>query len=426
MLKQFVISSILIFEIGSLSLAKNVNPDAYDSYPADDAHNHDGSHPEGPKNCGSNYMFPGSVARLGSHSFLILGQDDDSHILADHRTGTPPHNYHFILRVRLDPDEMALYKKLKAESKLIPAFTTIYFDDANSKKQLDRSFFCLSDLPKIFGNEKKKGDEFEKLFPIRASLQKDADFEGAFDIEKSIYPGGHFTIERDDVELVVYRYLPSYLEQASFRKALKENSGQILPLLSDAPLYATESAELASKRKSFAQTDGAIADRKDSCPKDFYLKNSVVPKTIHNFLLLTEEDKNTVLAVHYYDQAPHNFQTVLKLKLSDAEMVIYRKAKQETKVPPLFQTRLTADKKSKAENYSFCMADIKSLVSDGHFHIKGTVYKNSGLSEYKLGTAVGNLVIDGKNIQVVTNRGLLSLMNPLAVAKDVLGKAATK
>ncbi len=426
MVKLFVLFILLIFEMGRNSQAKSLTPEAYDSYPADDAHNHDGSHPEGQKNCGSNYMFPGSVARLGSHSFLILGQEDKSHILADHRTGTPPHNYHFILRIRLDPDEMAFYKKMKAESNLFPAFTTIYYDDANSKKQLDRSFFCLSDLPKIFGSGKKKGDEFEKLFPIRASLQKDADFEGAFDIEKSIYPGGHFTIEREDVELVVYRYLPSYLEQASFRKALKENSRQIVPLLSDAPLYATEPIELASKRKSFAQTDGAISDSKETCPKDFYLKNSLVPKTIHNFLLLNEEEKNTVLAVHYYDQAPHNFQTVLKLRLSDSEMTIYRKAKEGTKIPPVFQTRLTADKKSKAKNYSFCMADLKSLASDGLFHFEGTVYKDSGLNEYKLGSAVGTLAIDGKNIQVVTNRGLLSLMNPLAVAKDVLGKAAKK
>ena len=157
MFKKFVLCFLLTLAASGFAIAKTSTPDAYDSYPADDAHNHDGSHPDGAKNCGTNYMFPGSVARLGSHSFLILGQDDDSHILADHRTGTPPHNYHFILRIRLDPDEMALYKKLKAESKLTPAFTTIYYDDLNSKKQLDRSFFC---------NEARIGNNFSNSSPF--------------------------------------------------------------------------------------------------------------------------------------------------------------------------------------------------------------------------------------------------------------------
>lgn len=395
------------------------------SYAADDAHNHDGSHPDTPKNCGTNYMLPGETARLGSHSFLILGQDGANHIIADHRSGTPPHNYHFILRIRLDDNEMKFYKKLLAESKLPPAMTTIYYDDANPKKQLDRTFFCLADLPKIFGDQKKNGDEFETLFPIRASLQKNADFEGAFEIEKSIYPGGHFQIERDDVELMIYRYLPSYLEQQAFRKVIKERSEDVLPLLSHAPVFATESVEAASSRKSYAQTDGALATT-GACPTDFYLKKTSVPKTIHNFLLLSELDANTVLAVHYYDQAPHNFQTAMRIKLSNDEMSIYRKAKEGTKVPPLLQTRVLANGKNSEKNYYFCMADIKKDVASGVFKLEGSIYKDSGLNEYKLGHLVGSLNVEAKDVFIITNRNLLSLMNPLDVANDVLGPANTR
>lgn len=384
---------------------------AQDSYADDDSHNHDGSHPETAQNCGSNYMLPGSIARIGSHSFLILGEAGENHIWADHRSGTPPHNYHYILRVRLDSDEMAFYKKLKAESKLLPAFTTIYFDDNNPKKQLDRSFFCLSDLPQIFGQQQKKGDAFEKLFPIRASLQKNADFEGAFEIEKSIYPGGHFTLNREDVELVVYRYLPSYLEQTAFRKSIQEQPSVVLPLLTHAPSSATEAVEEAQKKSSYAMTDamaGGSHSAGGSCPADYYLKKSRVPKTIHSFLLLSEVNNETVLAVHYYDQAPHNFQTALHLKLSPEEMQIFRQAKAGTSVPPLFQTQ-----------GFFCMAEIKNLIKDEKFKMEGPVFKNSNLNEYKLGESQGQLSLKGSEIQVLVNRNLLSLMNPLAVARDV-------
>lgn len=400
----------------SLLLAISVATAQTDSYSNDDSHNHDGSHPSGPKNCGSNYMLPGETARLGSHSFLILGQDGDNHIIADHRSGTPPHNYHFILRVKLDEKEMAFYKKLLSESDLTPAFTTIYYDDNDSKKQLDRTFFCLTDLPKIFGDKKKKGDEFEKLFPIRASLQKDADFEGAFEIEKSIYPGGHLTIERDDVELIVYRYLPSYLEQQAFRKAIKTKPKEVVPLLFHAPSFATDTVSEASKKVKYASTDGNQTDI-GSCPKDFYAKKSMVPKTTHSFLLLSEIDKNAVLGVHYYDQAPHNFQTAMRIKLSDDEMKVYRLAKEKSSVPPFFQT--SPDKGS--SNY-FCMADIKKLIKENSFVMKGSVYKNTSLNEYKIGTSVGKIEIEGRDIEIITNRNLLSLMNPIAIAKEVLGK----
>jgi hypothetical protein len=41
------------------------------------------------------------------------------------------------------------------------------------------------------------------------------------------------------------------------------------------------------------------------------------------------------------------------------------------------------------------------------------------LSDYRLGTAVGKIDLDAGKVAVVVNRNLA--MNPLAVAKDVLG-----
>jgi hypothetical protein len=386
---------------------------AADGYAQDDMHNHDGSHPAGAKDCGTNYMLPGERARLGSHSFMILGQDDADHIVVEHRSGTPPHNYQFLLRVRLDPDEIAAYQRLLKESRTLPAFTTIYYDEAGV--QLSRTFFCLQDLPKIFRLQNGK-DEFSSLFPIRASLQSNADHEGGFAIKASVVPGLYFSLDRSDVELIVYRYLPAYLPQDSLRKAIKQNPDAEMPLLHHAPLFAAEPAQAASQHRSYISTDGAIALPGDACPHDYYLKNAPVPKTIHNFLLMAEGAGNTVIAVYYADQAPHNWQTVLTLKLSDEEMKIYRAAKLNSKIPPVLQTRVGE------ENYFFCMSDLRKQISSGQFKISGTIYRDSELSEYRLGTAVGKIDLDAGKVTVVVNRNLASLMNPLAVAKDVLGR----
>lgn len=417
---KFMNSSLKFLSVLFFTLCLSVFPKAKaaESYPSDDVHNHDGTHSDGPKNCGGNYMFPGGIARLGSHSFMILGQEDENHILAEHRSGTPPHNYQFVLRIRLDADEMALYKKILKESKTLPAFTTIYF---NAKgEQVDRTFFCLQDLPKIFGEGHRKGDEFEKLFPIRASLQKNADHEGSFDIKPSVVPGAFLSIDQSDVEIVVYRYLPGYLEQSSFRQIIKERPKEIVPLLGHSPLYANEPVETASKHSSYRLTDAKIVKEGEFCPKDYYLPKVANPKTIHTFLLMTEVGPNTVLAIHYYDAAPQNFQTVLKLKLSDEEVNIYRLAKKDSKVPPLFQTRTVG--KTESESIYFCMADLKQLVRSGKFLMKGTVYKNSDLNDYRLGTPVGTLDLASSDIEVLMNRTLNSFMDPEAVAKDVLGK----
>ncbi|MBR0751862.1 hypothetical protein JQ604_06675 [Bradyrhizobium jicamae] len=385
---------------------------AAEPYAADDMHNHDGSHPAGAGDCGTNYMLPGETARMGSHSFIILGQDGTDHIIVEHRSGTPPHNYQFLLRIRLDPDEIAAYHKVLQGAKTLPAFTTIYYDAAGVQR--DRTFFCLQDLPRIF-NPAADTDEFSSLFPIRASLQRNADHEGGFAIKPSVVPGLFFSLARKDVEVIVYRYLPAYLPQDNLRKAIKANPEAELPLLGHAPLFATEAVQPASQRKSYIATDGAISAPGDACQHDYYLKNAPVPKTIHNFMLVAEVPGNTVIAAYYADQAPHNWQTALALKLSDEEMKAYRAAKAGSKVPPVLQTRI-GDK-----NYVFCMSDLRKQIASGEFKIGGTIYRDSDLRDYRLGKSVGQVALDASKVTVLMNRNLASLMNPLAVAKDVLG-----
>ncbi|MGZ3743485.1 MAG: M15 family metallopeptidase [Pseudobdellovibrionaceae bacterium] len=379
-----------------------------DDYALDDAHNHDGTHVEGQENCGGNYMFPGDIARLGSHSFLILGEDGPNHLLLDHRSGTPPHTYQFILRVRVDDNEMATYRKLLKESKVsLPAVTTIYFDKTG--KQVDRTFFCLHDLPKIFGSEQKSDDSFAKLFPMRASWQKNADFEGAFPIKESVVLEDPLVIERKDVELVVYRYLPSYLEQTSFRKMIKSNGSKITSILSDAPLHHDESPEKASKHSSYVK-NGAFESNGEYCKSDYYLKNVRPPKTKHAILLLAEAGKNSVLATHLYDQSPQNYQTTLHFELTDPQMRMFREYHKKSKGPLLFMP----------EQF-FCMSEIKDLTKQGVLTLSGKVYSDSDLGDFHVGQSVGELNLKSSSIKVLVNRTLQSLMNPQAVARDVFG-----
>jgi hypothetical protein len=364
-------------------------------YPDDDAHNHDGSHDGAKTDCGTDYYLPGVVARLGSHSFMILGKDGPEHVIVEHRSGTPPHNYQFLLRVRLDPDELAAYEKIAAESKTLPAFTTIDFDD--QKKQRGRTFFCLADLPKIFGKARQRGDAFEKLFPIKASLQKDADHEGSFEIGKSVVVGAYFTIARADVELLLYRYLPGYLAQDELKKALKERPGEIRPRLEHSPVLATEPEATAKAHVSYARTDGKKASLK-TCPKSFHLKKTPMPETIHGFVLLADAGPNRVLAVHYYDEAPQNFQTALILELDDEGTKVWKKAGAGALL-------LSKD--------PFCMETIKKAAPK----IRGTIYAGSTLDDYRLGTAIGEVLV--KRYDVLVNRRLESFMPPLAVAASV-------
>ena len=226
-------------------------------------------------NCGNNYLLPNQNARLGSHSFIVIGKTDSSHLLLDHRSGTPPHNYHYILKIKLDAIEMTTYERLLKKTKIgLPAITTIDFD--KSRKQIGRTFFCLQDLPKIFGKQKKQGDEFEKLFPIKATWQLNADFEGAFKIGKSIVPEEpRLILNRDDVELLVYRYHPSYLYQEDFKKYIKEQGGAGTSKLSHVPIAFNEDVSQASKHSSFFKTIELSEKDKFQCPADYYLPKSM-------------------------------------------------------------------------------------------------------------------------------------------------------
>jgi D-alanyl-D-alanine dipeptidase len=388
---------ILLFASVHASLAF-----AHDDYALDDAHNHDGTHIEGQENCGGNYMFPGDIARLGSHSFLILGQDGPDHLILDHRSGTPPHTYQFLLRVRVDPPAMATYLRLLKESKKsLPAVTTIYFDKTG--KQVDRTFFCLHDLPKIFGSDGKPGDAFDKLFPIRATWQKDADFEGAFPIKETITPDDPLVIERKDVELIVYRYLPSYMEQTSFRAYLKDHP-EFISHLSDAPQAHDESMTTAPKHRAYV-TGGALDSNGETCPANYYLKSVRPPKTRHAFLILAETGEHTVLATHLYDQAPQNYQTEVQFEVPTDEMKLIRAEKSKGHL--LFWP----------SNY-FCMADIKTDVKNG-LKLSGDLYAHANLNEFDPGKKVG--ILSPSKITVIVNRPLQSLMNPQAVARDVFG-----
>lgn len=385
-----------------LSLHAVVASAAADDYALDDAHNHDGTHIEGQENCGGNYMFPGDIARLGSHSFLILGEDGPEHLLLDHRSGTPPHTYQFLLRVRVDEKEMATYRRLLKESKKsLPAVTTIYFDKTG--KQIDRTFFCLQDLPKIFGARAKSDDAFDKLFPIRATWQKDADFEGAFPIKETITPDEPLVIERKDIELVVYRYLPSYLEQSGFRAYLKAHP-EFVARLSDAPQKHDEPVATATQHKSYV-TSGGFDSNGETCPANYYLKTVRPPKTRHAFLILATEGERTLLATHLYDQAPQNYQTTVKFEVSPAEMKTVKSGL--AKGPLLFWP-----------SKYFCMADIRNEVKKG-LKLNGDLYANSDLVEFNPGEKIGTLA--PTKTAVLVNRPLQSLMNPQAVARDVFG-----
>jgi len=50
-------------------------------------------------------------------------------------------------------------------------------------------------------------------------------------------------------------------------------------------------------------------------------------------------------------------------------------------------------------------------------------YRDSNPGDYRLGTAVGQIDLDSSKVSVLVNRNLASFMNPLAVARDVLGQS---
>ena len=163
-------------------------------------------------------------------------------------------------------------------------------------------------------------------FRSRLHFRKILITKGNFAIAESVVRGKAISIDRADVELVMVRYLPSYLAQDLFKTALKEHRSEVLPRLKDAAEFASEDPAEAHKHISYMVTDGSKGG-KELCPKSYYLPKVAVHSTLHTFMLFPEADKNSVLAVHFYDFAPQNYQTTLRMKLTDAEMKLVREAK---------------------------------------------------------------------------------------------------
>ena len=64
----------------------------------------------------------------------------------------------------------------------------------------------------------------------------------------------------------------------------------------------------------------------------------------------------------------------------------------------------------------FAWSDIRSLVTSGKLKMRGAVYADSDLRNYKLGKKMGELDIAPSKIEVLVNRRLESFMDPAAVA----------
>ena len=336
---------------------------------------------------------------------MILGTDGPEHVLAAHRSGTPPHNYQFILRVRLSADELALYTQLLSTSRTLPAFTTIWYDDAEAGgEQQSRTFFCLHDLPEMFDGAEPA---FDDQFPIGASLLKDGDHERELKIRSSHYPGGHLTLSRSDVSLAVHRYLPSYLDQGALRAAITADPAGTRARMDHAPITHDEPPEQAAGHPSYLRSVGAQGSG-GTCPRNYRLPGAEVPETVHAFLLLAEQGSGEVLAAHLYDAAPHNFQTALRIRLDDAELAVFRAAKEASGVPLLVTEQ------------AFCMANLRELLEGGALSLSGTIYAGGELSPFSLGEEVGEVDVGGEDVAVLVNRELGSLMDPLAVYADVV------
>lgn len=359
---------------------------------------------EGAVDCGANYLLPDKKARLGSHTFMILGTDGPEHILAAHRSGTPPHNYQFVLRVRLSEAERAFYDRLRAESTTLPAFTTIWYDDGGSGAQQSRTFFCLHDLSEMFDGSDPR---FDSQFPIGASLLKDGDHERELKIRQSHYPGGHLTLSRSDVSVAVYRYLPAYLDQGDLRAAIAADPAGMRARMSHAPIAHTEPPEEAAAHQSYLRGIGAEGSG-GTCPRNYRLPGAEVPETVHTFLLLAEQDSGEVLAVHLYDAAPHNFQSALRIRLDAPELEVFRAARAAGGVPLLVTEQ------------AFCMASLRALLEAGELSLSGRVHGGGGLGPLEVGAAVGRVEVGGADVTVLVNRELGSLMDPVAVYADVV------
>ncbi len=317
----------------------------------------------GQVDCGPNYLLPDDTARLGSHTFVILGRDGPEHIWAAHRSGTPPHNFQFVWRVRLDPDELAFYEQVVARSSTLPAFTTIQYAGG---QQVERTFFCLHDLPEMVGDGARPGDRFEGLFPIRAALLGNAQHEAIFEIGKNVVGGGELVLERADIELVLHRYLPAYVDPDDLRRNVAAHP-ELRERFDHAPVHPAESVETAQRKAVWPLAMvGPSEDR--SCPRNFKLPGAPVEKTTHSFLLLGEVPDGRTLAVHLYAPAPHNFQTFLLLALDEAERATVAAA-QEKEGLVVLHTQVVAPEGP--VDHAFCLSSLRTDLAEKGMSLAG-------------------------------------------------------
>ena len=365
----------------------------------------------GQVDCGPNYLLPDDTARLGSHTFVILGKDGPEHIWGAHRSGTPPHNFQFIWRVRLDPDEMAFYEQVAARSSTLPAFTTIQY--AETGRQLNRTFFCLHEQEQMVGRLARRDDAFAPLFPIHASLLANAQHEALFKIGENVVHGGGFELERSDVELVLHRYLPAYVDPDALRRNVAAHP-ELRDRLTHAPLRPDEPADTAG-RPDHAHAEAVSTAADHRCPRNFKLPKQPVARTPHTFVLLGDGADGRVLAVHLYDPAPHNFQTFVWLSLDADERAMVQAARAETGFV-LLQTRVEGE--GTAEDSAFCMSSLRTDLAAGGWSVRGTVYGGATLQPYVRGTAHGVVDLGAADVEVLVNRELASFLDPAEVVGE--------
>ena len=144
----------------------------------------------------------------------------------------------------------------------------------------------------------------------------------------------------------------------------------------------------------------------------------------HRFFIVAIAGKNQVLALSQYDQAPHNFQTLLRLTLDAQELQLVRNARKQSQYFPIFETRISQPNRSDGKShYHFCLANLRQQIQTQGFYIKGQLYTNPDIGSHKQGRVLqGTIDLNGSDIEVIVNRNLPSFLPPLEVAKDVLGE----
>jgi len=299
---------------------------------------------------------------------------------------------------------MQTYKKILSQNTVgLPAVTTIDYDE--NKKMIGRTFFCLNDLESIFSP--KPSNEFSKLFPIVATWQKNADYEGRFKIKQSIVPREKkLVIEPGDVQIMHRRYLPAYVNQTQLRERIQKKGPEFTSLLSHAAQRHDESRSSAESHTRLWPQLRGISNTKD-CPADYYLKKHKLPKTKHGFLFLAKTNNNRLLAASVYERSPHNYQTILEIDVDTATLKTFEKLKRANPNGVYFQS-----------DSEFCLANLRSLVRRKNFTVSGAFYDQTQFNPFTLGTKSTPIELKGPSMKVKIHRVLNSLIDPQLVAQD--------